>query len=68
MKPLLQRNLISVMFVIVLTTLGISIALLLIFKPTNKERLALILIAISSFLTCLSFYIEILKRNKSTKS
>ncbi len=68
MKPLLQKNFISIMFVIVLTALGVSVASLLIFKLSDKERLAFILIAISCFLTSLSFYIEILKRSRSNKS
>ena len=67
MKPLLQKNLISIMFVIMLTALGLSIASLVIFKLSERERLAFIIIAISCFLTSLSFYIEIFKRNKRNK-
>jgi hypothetical protein len=65
MKPLLQRNLVSVMFVVALTVLGFSICLLLIFEPSGKGRLALILVAISSFLTSLSFYLEILRKKRN---
>jgi len=68
MKPLLQKNFISIMFVIVLTALGISIASLFIFELSAKERLAFILVAISCFLTSLSFYIEILKKSRRNKS
>jgi hypothetical protein len=68
MKPLLQKNFISIMFVIILTALGISVASLLIFKLSDRERLAFILIAISCFLTSLSFFIEILKRSRSNKN
>lgn len=68
MKSLLQMNFISIMFVIMLTALGASIALLLMFDLSEKERLALILVAISCFLTSVSFYIEILKRNKTSRN
>jgi uncharacterized membrane protein YqjE len=68
MKPLLQKNFISIMFVIVLTALGISIASLVIFELSDKQRLAFILIAVSCFLTSLSFYIEILNRRRRDKS
>ncbi len=62
MKPLLQKNLISVAFVIVLLVIGLSIASLFIFELTNKERLAFILIAVSCFFTALSLFFEIIKR------
>jgi hypothetical protein len=68
MKPLLQKNFVSIMFVIILTALGLSIASLVIFKLSERERLAFIIIAISCFLTSLSFYIEILKRNRRNKN
>jgi hypothetical protein len=50
-----------------LTALGITIALLLMLDLSEKERLALIIVAISCFLTSLSFYVEILKKSKSDK-
>jgi hypothetical protein len=68
MKPLLQKNFISVMFIIMLTVLSLSIASLLIFDLSGKKQLAFILIAISCFLTSVSFYIEILKRNRPSKN
>ena len=64
MKPLLQKNFISIMFIIMLTIFGLSIATLLIFTLPEKEHLAFVIIAISCFLTSLSFYIEILNRHK----
>lgn len=64
MKPLLQKNLRSIMFVLMLLVLGLSLTSLLLFDLTNKGRLAFILIAISSFFTGLGFYFEILKSNK----
>jgi len=67
MKPLLQKNLISIMFLLVLIILGLSLASLLIFDLTEKGRLAFILIAVSSFFTGLGFYFEILRRNKISK-
>jgi len=68
MKPLLQKNLISILFIIMLLILGLSIASLLLFELSDKGRLAFILIAISSFFTSLSFYLEILKRHRSSKN
>jgi hypothetical protein len=65
MKPLLQKNLRSVMFVVMLTILGLSIASILIFDLSGKGRLAFILIAVSCFFASLSFFLEILKRKKN---
>ena len=64
MKPLLQKNMISITFIVVLLILGLSVASLFLFKLTNKGRLAYILIAISCFFTGLALFLEILKRAK----
>ena len=64
MKPLLQNNLISITFVVVLFLIGSSFATLLILDLTEKGRLAFILILISAFFTGVGLFIEILKRSK----
>jgi hypothetical protein len=56
------------MLIIILAVLGISIASLLILDLSVKEKLAFFLIGISSFLTSLSFYLEIQKRDRNSKN
>jgi hypothetical protein len=51
-----------------LTALGISIALLLMFELSHREKLALLITGTSCFLTSLSFFIEILIRRKRNET
>jgi len=67
MKPLLQKNLVSITFVVILTVLGFALTSLLIFNLTEKERLAFILIIISAFFTSVGLFVEILRRSKQDR-
>jgi len=68
MKPILKMDFISIMFVIMLTALGISLAIFLMFDLSHREKLAMILIGISCLLTSVSFFLEILRRRRNSEN